>query len=188
MESLRHALDWALGLRAEPRDLTLLQICLRSLLAYFFGLFILRVARNRLLTRQTAFDVVIGIVLGSVLSRAINGTSPVFLSLAAAAVLVVTHHVLASLSFHSPRWRRLLSGNPETVASQGELNEESLRRHLLSRSDVDEALRLHGQVAEIGLIKEARVERNGKISVVKEPRVLEIKVEAGVQTVRIVVE
>jgi len=188
MESLQHALDWALGLRVEPMDLTFLQICLRTLLAYFFGLLILRVARNRLLTRQTAFDVVIGIVLGSVLSRAINGSSPVLLSLAAAAVLVATHHVLASLSFHSPWWRRLLSGKPEAIVSQGELIEESLRRHLLSRSDVDEALRLQGHVAEIGLIKDARVERNGRISVLKEPRVLEIKVEPGVQTVRIVVE
>ncbi|HVT61371.1 MAG TPA: YetF domain-containing protein [Thermoanaerobaculia bacterium] len=184
MVNLWHAWQWALGLDAEPKSFTVLQVCLRSVLTYGVGLLIMRLARNRLLTQASVFDVVLGFVLGSVLSRGINGTSPLSLSLAAAAALVASHHSLAWLSYRSPRLRALIGGRSNVVVRQGEPLGENLRRHLLSQADLAEELRLQ-HFAGLSGIAEARVERSGAISVVREPRVLEVKVEAGVQTVRI---
>jgi hypothetical protein len=46
MDGLLQSLDWAFGLHAEPKDFTLLQVCLRSVLTYLVGLAILRLARR----------------------------------------------------------------------------------------------------------------------------------------------
>jgi uncharacterized membrane protein YcaP (DUF421 family) len=62
-----------------------------------------------------------------------------------------------------------------------------MRRQRLSEGDLDEALRLNGRVEDRRKVKEARFERNGRVSVVQraEPKVVEVRVEDGVQTVRI---
>jgi uncharacterized membrane protein YcaP (DUF421 family) len=63
-----------------------------------------------------------------------------------------------------------------------------MRRKSLSQRDLEQALRLKASLENCEQVKEARFERNGDISVIKkkaEPKVVEISVRDGVQTVRI---
>ena len=53
------------------------------------------------------------------------------------------------------------------------------------------AVRSQGNLGDLKKVKEARLERSGDISIIKasgEPKVVEVKVEDGVQTVRVVLE
>jgi uncharacterized membrane protein YcaP (DUF421 family) len=190
MDQLWHGLQWLVGAGKEAKDADALQVCFRALLVYFFGWVILRIGGNRFLGQETAFDVVLGFVLGSTLSRAINGSSPLLIALVASAVLVGFHHLLAWATFRFRSLGYFFKGRSRTLVRDGEALPEELRRHRLSEGDLEESLRLSGRLDDRRKVKEARFERNGKISVVKkeeprEPRILEIRVEEGVQTVRI---
>lgn len=188
MEALWQVLDRIFGLGDDPRTFDAVQVSARAILIYLAGWAILRIGGNRFLGRETAFDIVLGFVLGSTLSRAINGSGPLFWTIVASGVLVALHHLLAWATFRSHRLGVLLKGQAEPIIRDGRPIQDNLRKHRLSEGDLDEALRLHASVKDAGKIEEARFERNGDISFVKkkdEPRVLEVKVENGVQTVRI---
>jgi uncharacterized membrane protein YcaP (DUF421 family) len=191
MDQLWHGLQWLFGAGKEVREIDVLQVCFRALFIYLFGWLILRMGNNRFLGQETAFDVVLGFVLGSVLSRAINGTSPILLALAASAVLVGFHHFLAWVTFRSHRLGKVFKGSPQLLIQDGRILPEGVRRYRLSPGDLEEALRLHAHLTDTVKVQEARYERNGDISVIarKEgPRVVEVRVEQGVQTVRIEID
>ena len=181
----------ALALGEEPKSFSTLEMSLRAILVYLAGWAILRAGGNRFLGRETAFDIVLGFVLGSTLSRAINGSAPLFVTLGACALLVLLHQTLAWLTYRSHRFGILMKGRAEPLIQDGQVIEHNLQRHQISRGDLEEALRLNGRVAEPAQVQEARFERNGDISVLekkekgKEPKVIEVAVREGVQVVRI---
>lgn len=188
MENLWEGLSWALGIGTDPKSFSALQVSLRAIVIYTGGLAILRVGENRFLGKFTAFDVVLGFVLGSILSRAINGSGPLLPSLAATALLVTLHYLLAKTAFHTRRLGDLIKGRPETLVRDGRILWDGMRRKSLSQRDLEEALRLKAGLESCDQVQEARFERSGDISVIKkkaEPRVVEISVRDGVQTVRI---
>jgi uncharacterized membrane protein YcaP (DUF421 family) len=185
MHELWQGIQSTLGVGQDAKSLDLIQICLRTVVVYLAGLLILRVFENRLLGKQTAFDIVLGFILGSVLSRAINGTAPFFLTLVATALLVALHRLLGWIAFHSHRFGELIKGRATVLVRDGEVIEEGMRRHSVSHRDLEEGLRQNAHLKDPARVKEARFERSGEISILKEPRVLEVRVEEGVQTVRI---
>ena len=157
------ALDNALGLSLESHDLTWHQMALRALLTFIIILVIVRCAHKRFLGKATAFDVVLGILLGSIASRAITGNAPFFPALLSTAVLVVLHWLCAWISFRSPAFSRLVEGRPTLLARDGELLNEDMRRTDITREDLLEALRGNG-IETPDKVKLAYLERNGKIS------------------------
>lgn len=183
-EGLRHAL----GIGLEPKDYTLLQICLRAAVIYVGGLLILRLGKNRFLGKETAFDIIVGFVLGSILSRSVNGNSPLFLSIAAGAFFIALHHLSAYLAFRWHGFGRIIKGEPELLIRDGRPVEKGLTEYRLTRRDLEEALRLKAHLDDPTQVQEAWFERNGEISVIprtKEVKVLEVQVREGIQTVRI---
>jgi uncharacterized membrane protein YcaP (DUF421 family) len=188
MDQLWHGLQWLFGAGQQAKDVDILQVCFRALFIYLFGWAILRIRDNRFLSRETAFDVVLGFVLGSVLSRGINGSSTLLMTIAASVVLVATHQVLAWVTFRSHRLGKIFKGKPHLLIQDGKILPEEVRRYDLSPGDLEEVLRLNGRLTDSGRVQEARFERNGKISVIAKkeaPRVVEVSVEPGVQTIRI---
>ena len=73
------------------------------------------------------------------------------------------------------------------LVREGRADERAMRAAHLTEHDLEEDLRRRG-VRRVEQVAEARLERNGDISVVraeKPPRVVEVRVADGVQTVRI---
>ena len=191
MQTLWETLRWAFGVDTDPHSYTVLQVCLRAFLVYLVGLLIIRLGRNRLLGRQSAFDIILGFVLGSVLSRAINGTSRISIALVSSLILVVTHRLFALLSFHSPWFGAVFKGEAHPVIEDGKIDWKQMRKEHVSEHDLEEALRLRAKTADETRVAEARLERNGEISIVerpKEARVIEVRVAEGIQTIRIEIQ
>src|SRR3954471_1426725 len=188
MHTLWEGLRWALGVDAGPRSYNLLQVSLRALLVYLVGLLIVRLGRNRLLGRQSSFDIVLGFVLGSVLSRAINGSAHILATFGSTLVLVLAHRLVAAIAFRSHGFGAIFKGEPYRLIQDGRIDWEQMRKEHISERDLEEALRQHARTADEKGIAEARLERNGEISVVERPRearVVEIRIAEGIQTVRI---
>ena len=178
----------ALGIGLTGGELSAAQMGLRAAVVYLLWLAAVRFADNRLLGRYSPFDVVLAVILGAVLGRAINGSTPFFETLIAGAVLVGMHWILTILSAHSHAFGKLVKGRERLLVRNGEVQQMEMRKNHLSDRDLLEMIRLKGNVADPRSVAEAYLERNGEISVIphRPPHVVEVDVSAGVQTVRIV--
>ena len=159
--------DQLLGLHVAPGDLSLLQLTARCLVVFLWGIVIVRFGDRRLLGRNAGFDVLLLVILGSVLSRAINGQAPFFRTLGVSAALVLFHHLLAVATSRWSWLSRVVKGNPRLLVVDGKILNEELRRARVTLDDLEENLRLNGNVAHAQQVVEARLERNGTVSVVK---------------------
>jgi uncharacterized membrane protein YcaP (DUF421 family) len=155
-----------LGLGVEPKELTFGQISLRGIIVMIFTLIIIRLGDKRSLSKKSAFDAALLIILASVLARAINGSSAFFATLGGGAVLVALHRLLAFASCKSPAFRRLIKGEPSELVRDGEFIRSNMRRDHVADEDVCEDLRLDGE-EELAKVKVARLECSGDISFIK---------------------
>ena len=165
MEYYEHLQSY-LGLRAEPKDLTFLQVSLRGIIVFLVSLVMVRLGDRRFLPKKTAFDAILVFVLASMLARAINGSAAFFPTLGGGFVLVGLHRLLAMIAFHSHCVGELVKGVDDLVVKDGKLIEEKMRRNHLTERDLLEELRINGNVSDPKNVKEARMERSGEVSVV----------------------
>jgi uncharacterized membrane protein YcaP (DUF421 family) len=187
VDELEALLRVALGLAAEDRQLSAVQMALRAVVVYAVTVVVVRLGKKRFMGQSTAFDMILGIMLGSIVSRAITGNAPFFPALAAAAVLVAVHWALSGLAFRWPGFGTTFKGHERLLVRDGAIDWRAMRRSHMSERDLWEDLRGKG-VARLEEVAEARLERSGELSVVRarrEPRVVEIGVAGGVQTVRV---
>jgi uncharacterized membrane protein YcaP (DUF421 family) len=163
---MKASLDHLLGLHAAVAALTWGQIGARTVIVFLVGVILLRLADCRFLGHNAGFDVLLAVVLGSVLSRGVNGQAPFFETLGASALLVVLHRLLAAIACRSPAVSRLVKGGAVVLVKDGRVRKDALRRADISLDDLNENLRLNA-IARVADVAEARLERNGEISVVK---------------------
>src|SRR5919205_1813553 len=89
-------------------DLSWYQECARAALIFVYGLVLVRIAGRRIFGRWSALDIVVSIIIGSNLSRALTGSAQLWGTLAATALLVALHGVLARLVAASPGLSRVI--------------------------------------------------------------------------------
>jgi len=187
MQEFAGAMESLLGLGLESRDIGVLQMCLRAVIVYVVTVLIVRLGKKRFMGRTTAFDVILGIMLGSIVSRAITGNSPFFPALAASAALIVMHWLFSGIALYWHGFGWAIKGKPELLVQDGKVDERLMRQVHMTEHDLSEDLRGNG-VSDLAQVGEARLERNGELSVIKaksEAKVVEVKVAAGIQTLRI---
>jgi uncharacterized membrane protein YcaP (DUF421 family) len=177
-----------LALGQDVGDVGAVAMALRTVVIYAFTLAIVRLGSKRFLSQATAFDVIVGIMLGSIMSRAINGSAPFGPTLAGGAVLVGTHWLLAYLASRVDWFGTEVKGSPVLLIEDGAVRSDGMKEAGLSRRDLAQALRLSSVEPDPSNVRLAYLERNGSISVIphgREPRILDVSVVDGVQTVRI---
>ena len=141
-------------------------MCVRAGLILVFGLALVRAAGKRVFGKWGAIDIILSVIIGSNLSRALTGTAPFWETLLATAVLVALHASLVALATHVRPLGPILKGHPVRIVHDGEPDHRIMRRHGIGEGDLEEALR-EGGVTDCKDVAEAWVERNGKISVIK---------------------
>jgi uncharacterized membrane protein YcaP (DUF421 family) len=167
MNALQNFFLMLLGPDSKATELTLLQISLRGFVIFVVGLAIVRIGDRRSLAEKTAFDAIFIVLIGSMLSRAINGTAPFFATIGAGIALMIIHRVFAFGAFKSHWFGTLIKGDELTLVRNGEIDWKEMRRGLVSRHDFEEDLRLDAKTDDISEIQTARLERSGDISFIK---------------------
>ena len=152
------------GLGARPEELTFVQISLRGVVVFIATLVMVRLGHKRSLSRKTAFDAVLLVILASVLSRAINGSAAFFATLGGGPVLVLLHRLLAFIAFHSHWFGCLIKGRPELIIEDGDFVLNTMHRNHISTHDVEEDMRLSLHDDDVSKVKNGRVERSGDVS------------------------
>ncbi|MFC6996480.1 DUF421 domain-containing protein [Rufibacter roseus] len=160
-------LDPILGIGEE--NLSWWQMSLRAIIVFLVSLVYLRLANSRIFGRHGAFDIVLGIVYGSVMSRAITGNSPFYATLAAGLSLILLHRVLAAVTYSYGQklgFSNFIKGGMATLVEDGEMKKDVMRKHNVTENDLLETMRLQGGPVDISQIKSACLERSGNISVI----------------------
>jgi uncharacterized membrane protein YcaP (DUF421 family) len=159
--------DGLLGLGLEGKELEFRHMVWRTFVVFLMAVTLARLGARRLLARNSGFDIMVAIVLGSVLSRAINGDAAFFPTLGGSALLVALHHLLSTATFEWHGLSKLVKGDAWVLVRHGEVDRRAMARAKITDDDLDENLRLHGNLRDLEQVAEARLERNGSVSVVR---------------------
>lgn len=167
MHEIGRLMDGALGLSATTaNELTAAQVGLRALIVYFVLILLVRLGKKRFLGEATAFDAVLIIMIGSLSSRAVSGTAPFVATLIATLIFIVLHWLLSYFSQGSSTLSFLVKGHDTVLLRNGRVDRKALRDAHMSADDLAEDLRQQG-VDNYQDVKEARLERSGKLSVIR---------------------
>jgi uncharacterized membrane protein YcaP (DUF421 family) len=167
MNALQNFFLTLLGPDGKATELTLLHISLRGFVIFIVGLALVRIGDRRSLSEKTAFDAIFIVLVGSMLSRAINGTAPFFMTIAAGIVLMAIHRTCAFAACKSHAFGKLIKGQPVTLVRHGKIDRAEMRRSLVSDHDLQEDLRLDAKTEDVSTIALAQLERSGDISFIK---------------------
>jgi uncharacterized membrane protein YcaP (DUF421 family) len=167
MQALHDVYLKVFGPDGHPTQLTLLQIVIRGVVIFVVGLTMVRAGDRRSLAQKTAFDALFIVLLGSMLSRAINGTGPFLLTIAAAIGMMIIHRACAWIAHRHHAFGKLVKGTELTLVSNGKKNRDAMQSTLISDHDLEEDMRLSAKTEDVGDIRIARLERSGDISFIK---------------------
>ena len=156
-------IDW-LGL--QERELEWHQMLVRGLIVFIVAIVFIRLAGMRTFGTQSAFDVVLSITLGALLSRCITGHYPFFPTLAAALFLAFLHRLFAWMSFHNSMIRHLIEGDAVPLFRDGKKIQKNLAKHSISEIDIVQSMR-EENIDDFDKVKSIWLEADGKISIVK---------------------
>ncbi len=161
--------QFLIGIFGVQNHLSTAQESARAVLIFFYGLVLLRLSGPRMFGHWSALDIVVSIVVGSALARAMTGSAPLVGTMAAAAVMAGLHVLLGHLVARSPSLAHLVEGRAVKLIDHGKIDHDARRSHMISEADLHEALRQEGIDGEdhAGNVKVMTLEPSGKISVVK---------------------
>ena len=155
---------------SDTADLNTLQMMVRAFTTFLIALVLIRIAGIRSFGSKSAFDIVLSITVGAVLSRCITGKHSYIACVSAAAILALMHRLFAMITLYSPMLGRLIKGKPDLIVSADRLDKKKMKLHNLSLEDLEQAARKAG-LKSIRDIDEAFFETDGKISIIPKNRI-----------------
>lgn len=149
--------------------LTTAQEAARAVLIFLYGLVLLRLSGPRMFGHWSALDIVITIMVGSALARAMTGSAPLLGTMAAAAVMAMLHVFLAHCVARSRKLAHWVEGEPVILIDHGRIDHAARLRNRISEADLQEALRQRGLdgAAQAANVKRMTLEPSGRLSVIK---------------------
>jgi uncharacterized membrane protein YcaP (DUF421 family) len=145
----------------------LLQTAGRASLVYVFVLLVIRLLGKRSVGAFGAFDLLVALMLGEVVDEIIFGEVTLAQGFVAIAVVGVWHFVNGWAAFKSTFVDWLTESKPCVLIEHGVIERGRLARERINEAELWMALRLEG-IDEIGEVKRATLETDGKISVLLE--------------------
>jgi uncharacterized membrane protein YcaP (DUF421 family) len=155
------------NLFGEGKELNALQMGDRAFVMFFITLILIRITGMRAFGTKSAFDNIIVIMLGALLSRAVVGVSPFIPTVIAGLVLALVHRILAMIAIRSDAISHLIKSKEVSLYKNGKINKANMDRCNISMGDLMEGVRIEGNVTSLDEVKEVYMERNGEISVIK---------------------
>jgi uncharacterized membrane protein YcaP (DUF421 family) len=149
---------------SDTGDATAAQLCARALVIFAFGLICIRIAGRRTFAQATPLDIIVALIVGSNLSRAMTGKAPFLASLAATLLFVALHRVLAMAALRWAWLARWIKCDPVVLARDGVLDRHAMNWHGISDDDLQSSLRAE-QVDGVDDVKVATLEGGGRITV-----------------------
>jgi uncharacterized membrane protein YcaP (DUF421 family) len=143
------------------------RIVTQSAAIYLLLLLIFRVAGRRTLAETSSFDLVLLLIIGETTQQAMIGNDDNTVLSAAVAILTLVSldMTISYLKLAFPAFDTLLEGKPVLLIRDGKLQHAALRANSLDVEDLKEAARLSHGLEDMADVRQATLERDGKISI-----------------------
>src|SRR5439155_1940545 len=142
-------------------------VAIRGVIILIATLVMVRLSSKLSVAEKTAFDAVLVVIIGSMLSRAINGSAAFFPTLGTGFVLVLLHRLFGLAAYYSHAFGILVKGKPVVLVQDGRLQRKNMLWEHISKHDLEEDMRLDAKTEDLSKIQVARLERSGDISFIK---------------------
>jgi uncharacterized membrane protein YcaP (DUF421 family) len=140
------------------------ELVLRAMLVYGFLIVLLRLLGKRAIGEITPFDLLLVLLVAEAAREPLlGGERSAVGSVLVIITLVSANYAIGFVSARSPRFDRLVDGEPVVVACNGRLLERRLRRNNVPRSDFNESMR-EAQISSLDQVRLAVLEPNGRIT------------------------
>jgi len=138
----------------------------RGVVVYLFLLVFLRLTGRRQTAQYAPFDLILLLILSNAVQNAMNaGDNSLLGGLILATTLLLCHLLLSRLGYYFPRLSRVTDGKAQVLIDQGQLDARLLRKELITRDDLDAALRAGGCL-HLHEVERATLETDGHITIV----------------------
>jgi uncharacterized membrane protein YcaP (DUF421 family) len=143
-----------------------MDLVIRATVVFFFIFLVTRVAGRRELSAMEPFDLILLVVLGDLVQQGITQSDEsVTGTLIVISTITLLSVAVSWVSFRSGKVRLVTEGEPIILVQDGEIIERNLRRERLTHGDLEEEARQQ-QVAALGAIRRAILEKDGTISII----------------------
>ena len=148
-------------------DIGSAEMTVRALIIFLFGLVVTRLGVWRAFGRWSTPDILVTIIVGSNLSRALTGPAPLLSTIAATAAFLLAWWLISFAASRSETLDWLFKGEAIRLVTDGSVDRDAMKKAVVSNRDLLEGLRQKG-VAQPLRVVTAFLERNGSITVIRE--------------------
>jgi len=154
------------NLIGEKNHIVWWQMSVRAVIIFIYGVTMMRVAGRRAFGRAAPLDIIVSVLIGSNLSRALTGNAPLLPTLAATTALVFVYWLVLYTAYLSRFASWLVKGRSTLLIGGGRIDWKSMKQEGLTEGDLAEAMRASG-VKHVEDVEAAYRERNGSISIIR---------------------
>ena len=152
-------------------EVQILEKIVRPLVVYFFLLIAFRLVGKRELGQMTPFDLIVLLTISNVLQNAMIGPdNSLSGGLIGGLTLFCANGLVGRLTLLFPGIGRLLEGKPTPLIEDGRILIKNLMREVMTRSELERAIRKHDLDPEtdLPLIKRALLEQDGTVTIIRQ--------------------
>ena len=142
------------------------EFIVRAAVVYGLLLLMVRLSGHRTVGQFTPFDLLVVMLLSEAVTQSLTGGDESLVGgLIAATTLIALNLAVATLSSRSQKMEDIFDGKANIIGRDGRFFDEAVKKHRLTRSDLDESLR----EAEVELheMRCAFLEADGTITILK---------------------
>jgi len=143
------------------------QVLARTVVVFITALIFVKISGMRTFGTKSAFDVIVTITLGAVLSRCIMGHYPFFNCLGAAFLLALMHRLVSYVSARSDWFHHLVSGRPQVLYKNKTFLKREMRKFCISDDDMHKAMH-ENNIDDASKVSRIVLETDGVLSVIRE--------------------
>jgi uncharacterized membrane protein YcaP (DUF421 family) len=141
----------------------------RTAAVYFALLILLRLAGKRQLAQLNSFDLIVLLLVSNVVQNAVIGPEDSLTGgLLGAAFLLLLNYTVVRLTFLHPTLNRILEGRESILVAGGRLRRKTMKRELITTSELDAALRRQG-IGGVEDVETVKLEPDGTLSAEQKP-------------------
>lgn len=145
---------------------SLVTLMVKGTVIYLGILFLFRILPRRTGGEMAMMDLIFVLLIAEAATHSLGGYESITEGFVVILTLMGWNYLINFLSYHSDFVEKMVSASASPIINNGKLLHRNMRREYLTKEELMDHLRLEG-IEEIGEVKSAYVEGDGKISVVR---------------------
>jgi uncharacterized membrane protein YcaP (DUF421 family) len=157
---------WLVGIDQQFDQISVWQVVARTIVVYLLALLIIRLGKRRFMGNFSAVDILLGFVVGSIMSRGITGSISILNMLVVLTILFGLHWGIATISYHWKGFANTVDNDPRDLISDGEVDKDAMKKSKITQAELDRVVREKGHVESADEVRSAKLEPDGAITVI----------------------